>query len=479
MKYAKRTNSFCCLAVMVLVFFGSTQSEADNPDQRTELPQRQKSFLDNAPRAVFAHVMVQFRSKAHSGKWLGWNRLTEDFSAYWADWSKMKHDPNKLDERGRPDIPSVFYPLVGLYDMTDSDAIEYHCQLARMSGIDGFIFDLHTYNEEGPESESWKPQCMRLYANIMARYDLKAIICYEDSYNFVANPKKTRQEIIHAAYADMDAWLSLFNNIQYRIDKRPLVFLFSYELACVNKKNGVSKLLPSELEAWKMEFANDDRPIIANQYLKPEYSMVIDGEFDWIYMGATTSETAPLIRFADMNDVKKRRYDKSIQMRDWLKQGLVKFPISGVWPGFNDFKVWGWGSGPSLMSRLDGQIYTYLWQEAIREDYPLVQIATWNDWCESSIIEPTVEFEVKYLDITRQYAAKFKKSESAKGDLCLPVWIYKVRKITRDKQAINDMKRASELIRAGQAIKAEAIVKPWVDKLKVDETKYWIDKTEK
>ena len=433
------------------------------------------SLLETAPKAVFAHIMVQFRSKDYSGQWSGWNRLTKAIAPHFPGWEKYHHDPEKKDTNGKPDIPSIYYPLAGLYDMTDPDAVEYQCQLAKMAGIDGFAFDLHSYNESGSEGERWKPECMRLYTKIMANYGLKAVVTYEDSCNFFGPPDRTRQEAVKLAHADMNAWLDLFKDIQYRIEKRPLIFLFSYGELFKGKGGGVTKLLPLEINAWKKQFPADARPVIGNQWLKQEYAGFIEGEYDWICMEDVVGnpEMAPLIRYADMEYVKKRHKTKSAEMRQGLKSGFLEFPMSGVWPEFDDSKVWGWGRGPGLMPGLDGQVYSYLWKEAIKKNYPVVQIATWNDWHESSVIEPSVEHGTKYLEITREYSAKFRKTDPAEGNLMLPIWIYKVRKSTKDKKTIDDMKKACELIRADYYREAEKIVKPWAEKLNVDAVKYW------
>ena len=447
---------------------------AETTDHPKPSPQTKPTLLEEAPKAVFAHIMVQFRSKQYSGDWGGWNRLDEFMSRIFPDWHMFQHNPENIYENGRADIPSVYYPSIGLYDMMDPNTVEYQCQLAKIAGIDGFIFDLPLFDESGPKWEQWKPACMRLYVRMMKRYNLKAVICYEDSYNLEqSGPEKNRSDVIMATYADMNAWLDLFKDVQYCIGKRPLLLFFSYESLFKGKGGGIAKLLPQEIDAWTKQFSEETRPVIANQWLRRNYAGTVEGEYDWIYLEPAKRERTPLIRYADIEAVMKRRKEKSTQMREWLKHGYVKFPISGVWPEFNDRPVWGWGSGPSLMPGMDGKIYRYLWEEAIKEGYPVVQIATWNDWFEGSIIEPSVENGTKYLEITREFTAKFKKMLPSEASFQIPEKIYKIRKSTKEKGVLHEMEKACDLIRIGQYIEAENIVKPCAKKLNVETVKYW------
>jgi hypothetical protein len=125
------------------------------------------------------------------------------------------------------------------------------------------------------------------------------------------------------------------------------------------------------------------------------------------------------------------------------------------------------------VDRCDGETYRWRWSQAIDSGFPVIIIPTWNDWMEGTIIEPSVEFGTKYLDITRDYAAKFTGARPSKADLRTPLWIYKIRKTATDEKVLRAMTKASDLVRTGRFDRAEKLVKPWADKLKVDQAKYW------
>ena len=52
--------------------------------------------------------------------------------------------------KGRRQIASHFYPLIGPYDSNDPHGLEYHLLLMKLSGIDGVIVDwygLHDFRD--------------------------------------------------------------------------------------------------------------------------------------------------------------------------------------------------------------------------------------------------------------------------------------------------------------------------------------------
>ncbi len=205
--------------------------------------------------------------------------------------------------------------------------------------------------------------------------------------------------------------------------------------------------------------------MMRNWFTTPDYVNILNGQFSWpkLYDG-----------YCDMADNNDTLYN----FRDFgqyiFKNNLADFYMSGVWPGFDDYAVWGWGSGPRLMPRYDGQLYDITWRYAIDDNLPVVQVATWNDWFEGTIIEPAVEFGSQYLQITSQRASEFKNLTGwQSGDFNVPVWIYKIRDITNDAGVLADMQTASNYIKTGQFSQAKEIVSFWKNFFNIDSVKYW------
>ncbi|NNM15404.1 MAG: hypothetical protein HKO56_02010, partial [Bacteroidia bacterium] len=63
-------------------------------------------------------------------------------------------------------------------------------------------------------------------------------------------------------------------------------------------------------------------------------------------------------------------------------------------PGFNDFYYeGGWGNGFIFHDDLNGLLFTQTLQRAANHSTDVIQIVTWNDFGEGTMVEPTSEFE--------------------------------------------------------------------------------------
>lgn len=411
-----------------------------------------------APKAAFGHEMTGWRTPYYSGTWSGWN-------AY-------GHNPAVLDANGKPEIASVYYPSVGYYDMKDPKLVEYHCQCMKMACMDGAIFDLGFYDMDIDSANM-----MSNYLSIMADYNLQAVICYEDKVHWLWDSSATTRAIaLQRAYEDMNNWLNLFisSGRQYNVSgTRPLFLMFSYEVYTGSAK-GYSCLSPSEITAWLDTFSTENRPVILRQWFKvPDHFGVLNGMFGWPELPLDNS-VPPYIAYCDMDDNNDTLYGDRDFGQSLFSSGYGDFHIPGTWPGFDDLEVNGWGSGARLMPRYDGLLYDTTWQWAIEDNLPVVQIATWNDWYEGTVIEPAVEFGGQYLQITADRASEFKGlTNFIPGDFNVPVWIYRLRDVTDDSLILNDMNTAGDLIKAGLFDQARDIVQPWAQHFNIDSVAYW------
>ncbi len=430
---------------IVLLALATTAAAAEGPAPPPRPPDT--PLLKAAPKAVFVATMGGFATPDISGRWFSWNARGKD---------RIRHNPDAINADGKRDIGSVYFPAVGPYDMSDPIAIEYHCQLMKMAGIDGISFNVKSFDD-------WRAGSMRRYVAAMGRYGLKGIIRFEDLFYY--KQYKTRQAAIRDIHADMDRWLKLMAPVQYRIAGRPVFMLFTFY------QTG------EELAAWKNRYPQASRPLIITRpgYIK-KIGPVIDGSFGWcgLWPQAPKAEP-PFDRRVDLPSAKVNYRAQIVKAVGLLKTKASSFHMVGVSPGFDDRGCWAWGHarGPRKVERHGGQTYRYRWQQALTSGFPFILIPTWNDWMEGTIIEPSVEFGTQYVEITREYAARFKGTAASKADLRVPLWIYKIRKTTTDAKVLAGMDRASELIRTGAYDKAEALVKPLAEKLKVDAAKYW------
>lgn len=372
---------------------------------------------------------------------------TKEISGAWRYWQNNRHKPDSiLPASGARHIASVYYPSIGVYDDGDTLAIEYKCQLLKMCGIDAISFCLPANAIDDP----WFIHKQKAHFRYMERYGLKAF---------------PRYQAIDTA--QMSWIMDLFNTPQQvYLDKRPLFSFFNADMDM------------NLLEDWRRSRAASGGVFLMRRLYTDSIRLTpnFDGVYDWVGDGKGKkydSTIYPYIWHYNARQIKYAyRYDirKARSLQD---AGLVHYYAEGVSPGFDDIPVNGWGHGPRYIERDNGRVYAYKWKRAVRNGFPMVVIPTWDDWGEGTTIAPTVEYGDQYLKITRKYAAAYKGVKEPEGDLMLPVWIYRLRKSSHNRQLVAATDSASSLIVQGQFRQAAQLIQPWLSVFPVMSVRYW------
>jgi hypothetical protein len=92
--------------------------------------------------------------------------------------------------------------------------------------------------------------------------------------------------------------------------------------------------------------------------------------------------------------------------------GASKLWVATVMPGYDDRRVRP-GSG-FARSRDGGETYRQAWQAAIGSSPDWVIVNSFNEWAEGTYIEPSKTYGSLYLDLTREWSAKFKSADFVK-----------------------------------------------------------------
>jgi hypothetical protein len=85
--------------------------------------------------------------------------------------------------------------------------------------------------------------------------------------------------------------------------------------------------------------------------------------------------------------------------------GTHRIWAAGVQPGYDDRRVPG-RLHPYVVPRRDGATYATSWTAALASNPDWITISTWNEWFEGSMIEPSVSYGTKYLDVTARFAGR-------------------------------------------------------------------------
>jgi hypothetical protein len=139
----------------------------------------------------------------------------------------------------------------------------------------------------------------------------------------------------------------------------------------------------------------------------------VDPNHEWFWMGEGTNfsylDVFDGIYFFDITwqaDPAKAMasYERQLNAYNSAK-GASKPFISTAMPGYDDSRIRG---GHEVRSRANGDYYRRSWQTAIDKNAQAVMITSFNEWFEGTQIEPSRSYGNLYLDLTRDYVARFK-----------------------------------------------------------------------
>ncbi|MGE5859468.1 MAG: T9SS type A sorting domain-containing protein, partial [Ignavibacteria bacterium] len=153
-------------------------------------------------------------------------------------------------------------------------------------------------------------------------------------------------------------------------------------------------------------------------------------------------------------------------LNDYLNQFYqnaagYQYLVTSVFPGFHDiYEEAGVGASYGFLSSQYGQTFKTTMQKALDHNADVIQVATWNDYGEGTIIEPTKEFGSRYLEIIQSVKDTLDSAFIFRAnDLLLPIKIYNLRKKHRENEDINTaLDSVFNLIISGQREEAASLV---------------------
>ena len=349
---------------------------------------------------VMAHYMPWYSTKEVSGHW-GWH------------WTMNKFDPEKKLPDGRREAASHDYPLIGLYDSGDPHALECQVQLMKLAGIDGVIVDwygIRKHNDYAPVHANTQK-----LISVIKRAGLKFAICYEDQSikHMVAGGALKKEDALSHGREVM-RWMNenWFRDEAYlKVDGAPLLLVFGPQYF-------------EEPAQWRELFSGlslQPRLHVLPHLMKKAGT---DRKYGW-----------PPVHGG-----------KEVKPRDWRASldrlysgGSVADSVVGVaFPGFRDiYAEAGLHDSYGHIAENNGATFRETFDRAMASGTKVVQIATWNDYGEGTVIEPTRRNEFRFLeDVQRRLrpvATDGSRFEAA--TLRLPVELYRLRKRLADEDS--------------------------------------------
>jgi hypothetical protein len=342
---------------------------------------------------MYMHYMPWFESLEMNGHW-------------GSHWTMATRNPSNIDKSGKREIASHFYPMIGPYSSMDKDVIEYHLLLMKLCGIDGILidwygsYDVFDYRQNLINSEALIER--------LGETGIKFGIVYED---FTAENVAKQNEVdsaITAAKTDLQYMQThYFSNSQYIFHENvPLLLTFG------------PRYFQTE-NNWSQIFSGlTTKPMFLTlNYESGEAGANAVGEFAWVNKN-------------NLDDLDRFYHYRVPQ---------VRYAMAAAYPGFYDFYAdGGWTSQDiGWQIRYDGtSTLSATLDKAAASGLSMLQLITWNDFGEGTMLEPTLEFGYSHLEAIQ----KFTGVSYDTTDLEMVARIYHYRK-----QYTNDKTRQSKL----------------------------------
>lgn len=276
----------------------------------------------------------------------------------------QKSDPRKIYVHHMPwfekpgfhwDMVGRHYnPQIGTYHSGDYAVIEYQLLLMKYSGIDGLIIDWpgrSTMHDDLPANAENTDQII----DQTAKFGMEFAVCFEDQYATDTNNAISSMQWVK------DHYFNRPNHI--KASGRPALFVF-----------GPQRIATGDWPAVLGATGAD--PMFYTLWYNDKAGGTRDGTYAWIYSDGLEG----VVNYYKRNDQSS------------------KVPV--LYPGFNAAYpdgAPGWGVGYDV----EGDTFTALYN-ASKGVGDMVQIATWNDYTEGTMVEPTNEFGYRFLTKLQQ-----------------------------------------------------------------------------
>ncbi len=345
--------------------------------------------------------------------YMPWFQAPPVSSAYGWHWHMGFTDPYAKDARGNSPIASHYYPLTGPYDSADPILLEYQTTLMKASGIDGVIVDWY-----GVGSSLDYPQLHKATQALfqaVKKAGLLFAICYEDQTlgHRVEAGEIAAEKAADAAAADLGwAAANWFSDAAYvKVGGRPVLLDFGPQYLVTDRQ-------------WKQVLDGiTPRPFFVT--LDRKQPLVADAGFPWPPMGESGGK--------ELSAAALGRYLDSFYKRE----ASTALRVATAFPGFHDFyKEAGVAPSYGYLDARGGDTFKSTLDAAVRARPAIIQIATWNDYGEGTVIEPTVQNGFRDLIVLQELRRKLDPSFAfGPADLGRPLAAYKRAVADRDAAA--------------------------------------------
>lgn len=385
-----------------------------SPDYETIFANAQNDLQINVPSTrskkeplVMVHYMPWFQAPPTSS----------EYGFHWHQ-GGARFDPYEVLENGCSNIASHYYPLTGPYDTANKNLLEYQVALMKISGIDGVIFDWYGI-EDALDYKEIQTSTVEMI-KILKKAGLKYIICYEDQSigKMIEAGLITKENALNCA-KETFSWMNknFFGDEAYvKYNEQPVLLNFGPQYFF-------------DKSDWDSLFAEcSSRPYSIS--LEGHSDGFVDGQYNWFNMNG--QKTIPQV-VNQLNNFYERQKDKP-------------FLVATAYPGFHDIYAQAGAKSYGYLDYCDGKTFTFTLDASLKANPDIVQIATWNDYGEGTVIEPTIQHGYTELEVLQNlqktYSSDFQYNRK---DLRSPLALYKILTEVNQDETTTSKQKAAEL----------------------------------
>jgi len=267
---------------------------------------------------------------------------------------------------------------------------------------------------------------------------LKFAICYEDQSikRMLEAGHIAKEQAVNYGQAVM-RWLQehCFSSPAYlKVDNRPALFVFGPQYFTDSQWHQLFSVLPQSPFFYTLSHSRTGA----------------DGVFGWPPMHGNTTTPEQWHRYL-ANLYAENRNGKTC--------------VGAVFPQFHDiYETVGVHKSYGFLDAQGVKTFEETLDMALRSNCELIQLVTFNDYGEGTMIEPTVEFGYRYLEIIQQR----RKQEHGRlfsysaEDLRLPVVLYRLKKKHQHNRLVMEtLSKCSEQLFSGSLTNARSLLRQY------------------
>jgi hypothetical protein len=269
-----------------------------------------------------------------------------------------------------PDLP------LAPYTSANREAMVRQIDQAQGAGIDAFVL-----NWWGTGNQTEKN--LGTLLGVAAEKGFRVAVDFDINSPFMGGVGSYADNLhhLHTVHASHPAYL--------RYQGRPVVFFYN-----------VSRLPVATWQSLREQADPGRKALWIAEGTDLAYQVVFDGHH--LY-SITWPNRIPPSRTCTSWGSRVRKYNQS--------HGTQKLWVATVMPGYDDRKIR--PVNGFARSRDGGEYYRQSWRAAIDSRPHWVIINSFNEWPEGSYIEPSRSYGDLYLDLTREWSARFKSADFA------------------------------------------------------------------